>query len=134
MSKLTILLVDDEPEILKLLQRMMHSWGFDSIAVDSGEKAVRIIEEKKADMVILDYRMPDMDGVDTLKEIRRQDPLIPVIMFTSFPDEKILKSKEELNISACIPKESLNFCVQCTALRIVVEEEAERVKMRKGEV
>lgn len=134
MSKITVLLVDDNEAILQLLKRMMKIWGFDSILAKSGKEALRFLKVGMPDFIILDYMMPEMDGITTLKNIRQINPIIPVIMFTSLPDDRATKGAEELNVSAFIPKESLDFNVQCSGLRIAVDNVVKRVHLFKGEL
>lgn len=104
MSKIRVLIVDDEVDYLALMQERIESWEYDVITAEGGSEALAIIKEKKPDIVILDYLMPDMDGTSVLKAIRKFDKDLPVIMFTAHPDVKNIKGAQELGVSAFIPK------------------------------
>ena len=104
MAKIKILLVDDEPDFLKLIGVRIKSWGYDLIKVMSGKEAVKAVRNKSPDIVILDYRLPEMDGITTLQKIREFDDKITVIMLTAYPNKDALKWSEKLNVSAFIPK------------------------------
>ena len=104
MSNVRILIVDDDNEFLALLSKNIESWGYRVISASGGKEALEMIENKEADIVILDYLMPEMDGVETLEKIRRIDKLVPVIMFTSYPDNRSITGTEKLGIFAYIPK------------------------------
>ena len=104
MSNVRILIVDDDKEFLALLCKSIESWGHTVISASGGKEALTMIKNKAADMVILDYLMPEMDGVETLKEIRRIDKKVPAIMFTSHPDNRSIAETEKLGIFAYIPK------------------------------
>jgi len=104
MSNVRILIVDDDNEFLALLSKNIESWGYRVISASGGKEALEMIEDKEADIVILDYLMPEMDGVETLEKIRRIDKLVPVIMFTSYPDNRSITGTEKLGIFAYIPK------------------------------
>jgi len=104
MSNMRILIVDDDNEFLALLSKNIESWGYRVISASGGKEALEMIENKEADIVILDYLMPEMDGVETLEKIRRIDKLVPVIMFTSYPDNRSITGTEKLGIFAYIPK------------------------------
>ena len=103
MKNIEIMLIDDEPDLLEIMGSVIRGWGYDLTAVVSGKEAIEIFKAKRPDILVLDYLMPEMDGIATLKEIRKLDKKIPVIMFTAYPD-KIIKGTEGLGISALIPK------------------------------
>ncbi|MFA5147824.1 MAG: response regulator [Candidatus Omnitrophota bacterium] len=107
MAKMQVLLVDDEQDFLTLMSRRIESWGYDVVPVLSGREALEIVKSGKADIVILDYMMPDMDGIKTLKGIRRIKEKLPVIMFTAHLEEKAIKGTEDMQVSAYIPKLSV---------------------------
>ena len=103
MEKIEIMLIDDEPDLLEIMGAVIRGWGYDLTTASGGKEAIEIFKVKKPDIIVLDYLMPEMDGIATLKEIRKLDKKIPVIMFTAYPD-KIIKGTENLGISALIPK------------------------------
>ena len=104
MAKIKILLVDDEVDLLELMSKRIESWGYDLIVATNGKAALNMLKSKEPDIIVLDYMMPDMDGVATLKKIRAMYNKIPVIMFTAFPDEKSIEGAEELGVISYVPK------------------------------
>lgn len=104
MSKVKVLIVDDEVDYLALMRERVESWGYDVFLAESGKDALNMIKAQKPDVVILDYLMPVMDGTSVLKEIRKSDKNLPVIMFTAHADMKNIKGAQELGVSAFIPK------------------------------
>lgn len=104
MDKKKILLVDDEVDFLEIMGVRIESWGYDLIKASNGKEAIDAVMSKTPDIVILDYIMPDMDGIEVLKQIRKIDNKIPVIMFTAHPDMKSMKGAEELGIIVYTPK------------------------------
>jgi CheY-like chemotaxis protein len=99
-----ILFVDDEQDCLKVIGAWIKSWGYEVVAVSKGKQAIDILKDGKADAIVLDYLMPDIDGISLLKEIRAMDKDIPVIMFTAYPEKGSMHEAEELNVSAFVPK------------------------------
>ncbi len=80
----TIIIVDDEPSIVELLSVMLERQGHHAIPAESGEKCIEILRALNPDLILLDVRMPGMNGWETLKQIK-SNPLtksIPVIMVT----------------------------------------------------
>lgn len=104
MDKKRILVVDDEPEFVTIVKQRIESWGYEVTGASSGKEALTVINDGKADAVILDYMMPEMNGVETLREIRKKHATLPVIMFTAYPDAKVIDGTDQLGISAFIPK------------------------------
>ncbi len=78
----TILIIDDEPTILQSLEGLLSDDGFEVITATNGYEGLKIIEEESPDLVLLDIWMPGIDGIETLKEIKKDNPFIPVIIIT----------------------------------------------------
>jgi len=104
MSKTKVLIVDDEVDYLSLMEERIKFWGYEVLTAQDGRSALALIKEKLPQIIILDYFMPEMDGVELLKQIRKFDKKIPVIMFTAHADLKNIKSAQELGVLAFIPK------------------------------
>src|SRR5436305_4379911 len=82
-AKDRILVVDDEPSIRKYLQTLLEVDGFDVEAVNSGREALnRVKKGERPDFIILDVLMPEMNGIDTLKELMEIDRSLNVIMLS----------------------------------------------------
>ena len=86
-----ILIVDDQEGILLLLDEVFRKEGFDTYLANRGMQALQIIEEVKIDVVLLDLKLPLMDGKEVLKQIKIISPSVPVIMMTAY-QETILKN------------------------------------------
>lgn len=84
MPKGSILVVDDELEIREGLEALLKSEGFDVTLAETGEAGLRKLEDKPYDLTLLDVSLPDRNGMDMLREIRRRDPNLSVILITAF--------------------------------------------------
>lgn len=82
MSGMKLLMVDDETDFLETLIKRMKRRNVDVHGVDSGEKALEWLGIHPVDVVILDVRMPGMDGIETLRAIKARHPLVEVIVLT----------------------------------------------------
>lgn len=80
--KIKVLITDDEKEFVDTLSARLEIRNFSVTAVYSGKAAIEMIGKVKFDVIILDVLMPEMDGIETLKRIKEQSPLTPVIMLT----------------------------------------------------
>jgi len=75
MVKKTIMVVDDEPNILKLLEDLLKQEGYNVVKAENAIKALAKLKKTKVDLVLIDYFMPKMTGVELLEKIRRDDKL-----------------------------------------------------------
>jgi CheY-like chemotaxis protein len=89
-----ILLADDDPDTLVVLKDRLASFGFQVTAVSNGREAVEEIKQKDYGLVIMDAIMPEMDGLEALRMIRRIEPKTPVIMITSSIEKAIASLAE----------------------------------------
>jgi DNA-binding NtrC family response regulator len=77
-----IMLVDDEERFLATTQKLMAKKGYDVITASSGGMALDLLDQKSIHVVILDVKMPEMDGIATLKAIKARHPMVEVVMLT----------------------------------------------------
>jgi two-component system, OmpR family, response regulator len=82
MRSFRVLIVDDELDFLETIVKRLKRRKIDATGIDSGIKALDLLEKEPFDVVILDVRMPGMDGIETLKEMKKKRPLMEVIMLT----------------------------------------------------
>ena len=82
MEDLKMMLVDDEERFLSTTKKLLSRKGYDAQTEASGAEALETLRTSNVHVVILDVKMPGMDGIATLKEIKRQFPMIEVIMLT----------------------------------------------------
>lgn len=99
-----VLVVDDEADFLLFMTKTIESWGYEVVTAANGEQALDVFKEEKPDILILDYMMPDINGIELLRKIRQTDKNVPTIMFTAQPTMKAMKGGDELRVSAFIPK------------------------------
>lgn len=89
MQKLTILIVDDDQDILKLISMRLEAAGYNTLAANNGEQAMSAIALKRPDLIVSDLRMPAMDGMALLDAVHKLHPTLPMIILTahgSIPD------------------------------------------------
>ncbi|MBZ5559749.1 MAG: sigma-54 dependent transcriptional regulator [Acidobacteriia bacterium] len=79
-----LLVVDDEPAILKIIERLAGKAGFDVVTCASGAEALRTLMRRPADLAMVDLRMPDVNGLELLRQIRRSVPGCEVILMTGY--------------------------------------------------
>jgi two-component system response regulator (stage 0 sporulation protein F) len=77
-----ILVIDDEPGIRDLLDTLLSRKGYDVVLADNGQKGLEVLRRARPDVVVLDLKMPGMDGLTVLQQVRGLNPTQPVIILT----------------------------------------------------
>jgi len=104
-----ILIIEDEQIITKTLQKLLKTKGYDADVVNSGKEALVRVKENDFNLIICDIMMPEMDGIVTIKAIRKMREaqgklLIPEVIITGYADENKYKSAVALNVAAYLYK------------------------------
>src|SRR5437588_5863735 len=85
-SQRCVLVVDDEPHLVRAVRMYLELQGYSVFGAQSGEEALDAVRDRLPDLVILDAMLPGLDGFETLQELRRVST-VPVIMLTSLGEE-----------------------------------------------
>ncbi len=96
MNSFRALLVDDEEEFLRTVIKRLKKRDVNAIGAGTGEEALRMLEQHPVDVVVLDVKMPGMDGMQTLREIKKLFPLIEVVMLTAHASTEVAIEGMEL--------------------------------------
>jgi len=84
MSKGSILVVDDESEIREGLELLLKTEGYQVAMAETGQSGLSRLEERPYDLLLLDVSLPDRNGLEMLKDIRLQDPTLPIVLITAY--------------------------------------------------
>lgn len=103
-KSLKILLVDNEAEFLEAITYWLETKEHHVSVCYSGPEAIEIIKKNPPDIVFLDIHMPDMDGMEVLRQIRGFNKTLPVIMVTGYPKEEKMDEAIKLGVSGFFPK------------------------------
>ena len=91
-----VLIVDDEPDIRKVVRMTLQKAGYDTLEAENGEKAIEVINSGEnrllLDVMICDIRMPKVNGIEAIAYFRQNYPRVPVIVLTGFPDTDMATS------------------------------------------
>lgn len=103
-QKKKLLIVDDQNGIRVLLMEVFNSEGYETFQASNGRLALEIVKNKQPDLVLLDMKIPGMDGLKILKQIRKIDTEIKVIMMTAYGELDMIKEAMELGALAHFTK------------------------------
>ena len=98
MKKLDILLVDDEVEYVTTLSERLAIRGFDNQVAHDGETALKIFAENPLDILLLDLKMPGIDGMDVLRKIRESNETLKVFILTGHGTDKEEEEARQLGV------------------------------------
>jgi PAS domain S-box-containing protein len=121
-----VLIIDDEEGIRTLLSITLEDLGCNVLIAPDGKTGVRICQDESPQIVITDVRMPDLDGIEILKRIKREDPFKEVIVVTGYQDLTIAIQALQLNASDFITKP-----ISHDAITVALERAKERYSTRR---
>jgi DNA-binding NarL/FixJ family response regulator len=100
-----IMVVDDTEHVRKMLVTMLDLDGFAVVGdYGSGEEAVTEVDAVDPDVIVIDYKMPAMDGLETARRIRAQRPEQAVILYTAFVDDALEAEARKVGVAVCLGK------------------------------
>lgn len=117
-----VLIVDDSPDVRTTLATFLKIRGFDVKDVINGEQALMEIKNEKPKLVLLDERMPGMDGLMVLRKIKEADRSIKVVMLSAIRDEDIMQEASKLGASDYITKPCDLEKLEASVLSILIPE------------
>src|SRR5688572_29877527 len=129
-EKIKILIIDDDEVDRATVKRSLRSADFEAetFMADSASAGLKLIKEQTFDCLLIDFKLPDMDGLELLKEIRKINKIVPVLLVTSYGDERVAAEAIKMGASDYISKslitpESVSHSLR-TAIRLArIEQE-----------
>lgn len=91
-----ILIVDDQPGIRLLLEELFRRENYETKIASNGLEALQQVEDQQPDCVLLDMKMPGMDGIDVLKKLKSGWSELPVIMMTAYDESELIRKALEI--------------------------------------
>lgn len=100
----TVYVVDDDTDVLGSLRFLLESEGFEVQTFRSGEALLTVIAASAVDCLVIDYKMPAMNGIDLASGLRNRDIDIPIVLITGYPDGNIRKKAAAVGIDHVLLK------------------------------
>lgn len=115
----TILVVDDEPDLVANCERLLRRVGHVSLRAHSGPDAMALIDQEKPDLVVADLRLPGADGLAVARHARGRVPPIPVILITAYDSPQARSAARESGVDVYLPKPFSNAAFLEAVLRLL---------------
>ena len=113
--KHTILVIDDQPGIRRLLMEVLTEEGYAVHTAANGYEGIQKVNELKPHLILMDMKMPGMDGIETLRELKRMNQADKVIMMTAYGELELVNQAKELGAYAYITK-PFDIIALCTII------------------
>ena len=107
-AKPAVYVVDDDPDVLGSLRFLLETDGFDVRTFRTGAAMLRALRPTGVDCFVIDYKMPDMNGVDLISRLRNRDIAAPVILITGYPDDNISARASAVGVQYVLRKPLLD--------------------------
>lgn len=116
-----ILVVDDNATNLQILQAQLQQWKYSPVMASSAQEALTILEETSVDLVITDMLMPEMDGVQLTKELRKKHEALPVILLSSVGNEQL---QHDTNLFSIVLTKPVKQTLLAESIQAVLKKQA----------
>lgn len=130
----TVLIIDDEKSVRDSLKMILHYERYTVETAENGESGIRCVKEKPIDVVLLDVKMPGLDGIETLTELRKFSPLLPIIMISGHGTIETAVEATKLGAYDFLPKpldrEKVLITVRNALQQATLARENEQLRMR----
>lgn len=104
-SSVRVVVVDDTDHVREMLSSMLALDGFNVVGeARSGEEAIGLVSDQKPDVVVMDYSMPGMDGLEATRQIRSAMPKQSIILYTAYVDDPLKKAASEAGAALVVGK------------------------------
>jgi CheY-like chemotaxis protein len=124
MSSGTVLVVDDEPEVRRLLQDFLSDRGYEVLVAADAQEALASLDAHRPDLVLLDIAMPGMDGVEALRRIATGYPAVRVIVVTANTEISVTSKLLAMGAVDYIPKPfDLDYLEQAVSIQLASSED-----------
>jgi FixJ family two-component response regulator len=120
-AKPTVYVVDDDADVLGSLRFLLETDGFNVRTFRNGASLLNAVRPTDVDCFVIDYKMPEMNGIDLVRRLRNRDIAAPVILITGYPDENIATRAEAAGVRHVLLKPLLDESL-VTRIRGAIQE------------
>lgn len=115
----SVLITDDNASWRDVVEDVLARAGFRTLQASCGEEAIELVHGERVDIVLIDFHMPRLDGIQTLRIIRHENHWMPAVMMTGRPQEVPAEAVETLRVHTVLPKPTDRQVIVTTITRVV---------------
>ena len=104
MAVRNVLVVDDDPQVLKLVSKILTSAGYRVMEASNGRRALEVVGESQVDLILTDLIMPEQEGVETIAKVRKDHPAVRIIAMSGAAGSPYLRVAELMGAEAVLQK------------------------------
>jgi CheY-like chemotaxis protein len=116
-KRYSILITDDDRGVRETLGEIVETRGFHPVLAEHGEQAIEIVQHETIHLVLLDYQMPRLTGLETLQLVRQINALLPAILITAEATREVMRLAFQAQVFSVLPKPVNPHVVLTTVLR-----------------
>jgi len=114
-----LLLIDDDRWVRDSLHLLFESEGCDITALETAEEGLKLVERQTFDIIITDYRLPGMDGLEFIRNLTRKQDHPVIILITAYGNHEIFSEARKIGVSDCIPKPFTSESIESSLARLI---------------
>ncbi|MBT8365322.1 MAG: response regulator [Deltaproteobacteria bacterium] len=118
-KNMKILLVDDDEWIRDSLSLFFEVEGCNLLTLETAEEGIEAVKQQAYDLVISDYKLPGMDGIEFLRRVKEKQPNVFEILITAYANYKIVKEAKKIGVQEFIPKPFTSENVEISLARVI---------------
>jgi DNA-binding NtrC family response regulator len=104
MKKMRILIVDDEEIVLESCRKVLEADGYDVLLAGSADQALERMRDEPPDLLLVDIKMPERDGVYLIREVRKERTDIPIVLMTGYTTKETVAQAAQIGVATLIAK------------------------------
>ena len=124
---LKLLLIDDDEWVRDSMRMFFESEGCHILTLETAEEGLHVLNKKNFDIIIIDYRLPGLDGLEFLRRVQKRHPAAMKILITAYGSEKLFTEARKLGVHEYIPKPFTSEAIEASLNRLIENRDKDQV-------
>jgi DNA-binding NtrC family response regulator len=119
LQDMKLLLIDDDEWVRDSMRLFFESEGCHILTLETAEEGIKILNKQDFDIIIIDYRLPGLDGLEFLRRIQKKHPVVMKILITAYGSEKLFAKARKFGVHDYIPKPITSEAIEASLSRLI---------------